>query len=313
MRKQAFLRMAAIVLAVCMLAVGVSYLSAVAGKPELDDNERQAAPGTFVRLSNGIVHLQSAGPRDGPTVIFVHGLATPSFVWDNNFTVLADAGFRVVRYDHFGRGFSDRPKLVYDRDLYDRQLFELLTKLQVGTPVNLVGLSMGGAVVVSFADRHPDMVARLCLIAPAGFPIEVPLVEKVAMMPAVGEYLMALFGDRVVLEGVRKAFIDPDKLADYEKKFKRSLKYRGFHHALLSTLRHMDMNNMGDVYRRVGVRKTPVLLIWGRRDHVLPFENSQQVRTAIPTAEFRPIHSAGHNLNYENPEAVNILLINFFR
>lgn len=313
MRKHAFLRRVGITLAVIALMVVALYLYAVSTRPGLDDNARQAAPGTFIRLSNGIVHFQTAGPKDGPTVVFVHGLTTPSFVWDNNFVHLADAGFRIIRYDHYGRGFSDRPGLIYDRDLYARQLAELLTKLNVKTPVHLVGLSMGGAVVVAFADRHPDMVARICLIAPAGFPIEVPVMAKIAMMPLIGEVLMALIGDRVLLEEVRKAFIDPDKLVDYEKKLNLSLKYRGFHHALLSTLRHMDMNNMEDVYGRVGRRKTPVLLIWGRQDRVLPFENSSKVLAALPTAEFRAINNAGHNLNYENPDAVNTLLISFLQ
>ena len=313
MRKQAYWRMAAAVLAVCLFGVGVSYMLAILSKPEIGDNARQAAPGSFVRLSDGMVHFQTAGPTGGPIVIFVHGLATPSFIWDKNFFALADAGFRVIRYDHFGRGYSDRPRLVYNRDLYDRQLFELLSKLNIRRPVNLVGLSMGGAVVVSFADLHSDRVVRLCLIAPAGFPIEIPFLAKVAMKPAVGEYLTALFGDRIALEGVRRAFIDPGKLVDYEKKFKRSLRYRGFHRALLSTLRHMDMHQMEDVYSRVGRRKTSVLLIWGKQDRVLPFENSRQVLAAMPNAEFHAIDNAGHNLHYENPEIVNTLLRDFLR
>ena len=313
MPNQALWRQIGIVFTVFTIVLMASYFSMTATKPDLDDSARQAAPGTFVRLSDGIVHFQAAGPEDAPTVLFVHGLATPSFIWDYNFTRLADAGFRTFRYDHYGRGFSDRPRLVYDRDLYDRQLFELITKLNIRTPVNLVGLSMGGAVVIGFTDRHPEMVARICLIAPAGFPIEVPFAANVAMMPLIGEVLTALIGDRVVLEGVRNAFIDPGKLTDYEKKFKLSLKYRGFHHALLSTLRHMDMHNLGEVYRRVGRRKIPVLLIWGRHDRVLPYANSRKVLTAIPTAEFQAIDGGGHNLNYENPDAVNPLLIDFFR
>ena len=313
MRKSAVLRIIYIVLIVCVLAMGTAYLIAVLSKPVLDDKARRDAPGEFIRLTDGIVHLQTAGPAEGPVVVFVHGLATPSYIWDHNFAQLADAGFRVIRYDHFGRGYSDRPRLVYNRDLYDRQLLELLTEMNVRLPVTLVGLSMGGAVVITFADRHPEMVARLCLIAPAGFPIEVPFMAKVAMLPAVGEFFTALFGDRVVLEGVRKAFIDPDKLVDYEKKFKRSLRYRGFHHALLSTLRHMDMHHMEDIYKRVGRRKTPVLLIWGQRDHVLPFENSRLVLASIPNAEFGAIDDGGHNLNYENPAIVNALLHNFLR
>jgi len=312
MRKPAYLRVFGIMLAAFALVIVASYLVAIGIKPNLDDTARQAAPGRFVRLENGMVHFQMDGPKNGPTVVFVHGLATPGFVWDNNFSDLANAGFRTIRYDHYGRGFSDRPKLVYNRDLYVRQLSGLLRKLNVKAPVNLVGLSMGGAVVIAFADRHPDLVARICLIAPAGFPIKVPFGVKLATLPLIGEYLTAVIGDQVVLAGVRDAFMDTGKLADYEKKFRLSLKYRGFHHALLSTLRHLDMHNMEEIYSRVGRQKKPVLLIWGRQDRVLPFEKSQKVLAAIPNAEFQAIDDAGHNLNYENPEAVNAILRNFF-
>ena len=313
MRKRYGSRLVAAVFAACLLVMGGSYLIAVVSKPILDDNARQHAPGEFIRLSDGIVHLEAAGPVGGQVVVFIHGLATPSFIWDKNYTVLAEAGFRVIRYDHYGRGYSDRPRQVYDRDLYDRQLFELLTKRDLRLPVHLVGLSMGGAVVVSFVDRHPEMVDRICLIAPAGFPIEIPLALNVVMLPVIGEWATALFGDWAVREGVRKAFIDPGKMVDFENRFKQSLRYRGFHHALLSTLRNMDMNRMEDVYNRVGRRNIPVLLIWGRQDHVLPLENSQRVLAAIPTAELQVVENAGHNLNYENPESVNSLLRNFLR
>ena len=80
---------------------------------------------------------------------------------------------------------------------------------------------------------------------------------------------------------------------------------------MLSTLRHMDMNNMVDTYKRIGEQDRPTLLIWGRKDHVLPFANSASVMAAIPHAEFHPIDGAGHNLNYENPELVNPVLVEF--
>jgi pimeloyl-ACP methyl ester carboxylesterase len=217
----------------------------------------------------------------------------------------------VLRYDHYGRGFSDRPDVVYDRDLYDQQLLELLQKLDIEPPVHLVGLSMGGAVATIFADRHPEWVNKLGLIAPAGYPIEEPLVVKIVTLPILGDYLMAVVGDRVILEGVKDAFVYPEKLPAFEEKFNVPLQYAGFQRAVLSTLRHMDMNNLGETYQRVGQQQKPVLLLWGHKDKVLPYANSEKVREAIPHLEFRDILGAGHNLNYENPEIVNPMLQEF--
>jgi pimeloyl-ACP methyl ester carboxylesterase len=45
---------------------------------------------------------------------------------------LANAGYRVLRYDQYGRGLSDRPNIEYTADVYDRQLGELLDALHIG-------------------------------------------------------------------------------------------------------------------------------------------------------------------------------------
>ena len=311
MIKRALKSKALLIVVLIILALIASYLYAINSKPEIDDEARQAAPGRFIQLSKGMVHYEMAGPESARTVVLIHGLATPYFIWDNNYDALVSAGFRVLRYDHYGRGFSDRPDVVYDRDLYDQQLLELLQKLDIKRPVHLVGLSMGGAVATIFADRHPDIIDKLGLIAPAGFPIDEPLAVKSAMIPILGDYLMAVVGDRVILEGVKEAFVDPDKLPAFEEKFNLPLQYAGFQRAVLSTLRHMEMNSLAETYQRVGQQQKPVLLLWGHNDNVLPFANSERVREAIPHLEFRDIVGAGHNLNYENPEIVNPILQEF--
>ena len=56
-----------------------------------------------------------------------------------------------------------------------------------------------------------------------------------------------------------------------------------------------------------------MLLIWGRADITVPFKTHEQVQTAIPQVQFHPIDEAGHIPNYERPEVVNPLLIDFFR
>jgi pimeloyl-ACP methyl ester carboxylesterase len=108
----------------------------------LDDVARASMPDkSFVRLSDGYTHYEWAGPENGQPVVLVCGALTPMFIWDYEFKALADAGFHVLRYDHFGRGLSDRPD--YRSDLYDRQLLELLNSQNIKTPVDLVGRSMG--------------------------------------------------------------------------------------------------------------------------------------------------------------------------
>jgi len=113
-----------------------------------------------------MTHYDISGPKPGEIVVLVHGNATPYFSWDKNMDALTGAGFRVIRYDLYGFGYSDRPDVDYTRALYDRQLMELLEKLNISCPFNLVGTSQGGSIAVCFTATHPEKVKKLALLSP---------------------------------------------------------------------------------------------------------------------------------------------------
>ena len=50
-------------------------------RPKLTDADRAQAPGQFADLPRGRTHYQWHGPEDGPIVVCIHGLTTPSFYW----------------------------------------------------------------------------------------------------------------------------------------------------------------------------------------------------------------------------------------
>src|SRR4249919_2422345 len=103
------------------------YFSADQETLTLDDAARRNAPnGKFVQLSEGVTHYELGGPADGRTVLLINGFSTPYHIWDPTFVGLTKAGFRVVRYDLYGRGFSDRPVAEYDGNFFDRQALDLL-------------------------------------------------------------------------------------------------------------------------------------------------------------------------------------------
>jgi pimeloyl-ACP methyl ester carboxylesterase len=278
----------------------------------LNDAVRTSAPGQFVKLSDGYTHYELAGPPDKTVVVLIHGFSVPYFIWDPTFTGLVDAGFHVLRYDLFGRGYSDRPDVVYDQTLYDRQLCELLDALGFTTPVNLAGLSMGGAIAVGFTAQHPERVRRLAIIDPAGMPIKSSPATNLVRVPWLGEWIFDRFAERLLVAGLAKDFYVHDKLDEFKARYRVQMQYCGFKRALLSTFRHGPITTMADAYQEVGRQTCPVLLIWGRNDKTVPFPISEKVRAAIPRAEFHPIDDTGHIPHYEKPEIVNPLLTTFF-
>jgi len=138
-----------LMLAVFVLAVVLAALPVVTGNLEtkdLNDDVRRELGRKFMKLSDGMVHYDVSGPGKGELVVLVHGNAAPYFSWDKNLQALTGASFRVVRYDLYGFGYSERPDVNYSRELYDRQLSEVLAKLNIKGPVNLVGTSPGGSM-----------------------------------------------------------------------------------------------------------------------------------------------------------------------
>jgi pimeloyl-ACP methyl ester carboxylesterase len=117
----------------------------------------------------------------------------------------------------------------------------------------------------------------------------------------------------MLLSGQADSFFEPEKLAEFQAKYRPTMQYVGFKRALLSTMRHGPLSNMLETFRRVGKQKYPTLLIWGREDQTVPFAHNEKVRAAIPHVEFHAIDDAGHIPHYERPELVNPLLIEFLR
>jgi len=279
----------------------------------LDKETRADLPGEFLQLSDGVTHYEMSGPSNGQTVVLVHGFSVPYYVWDPTFEALTAAGYRVLRYDLFGRGFSDRPRVRYDFDLFDRQLLELIEALGLSTPLNLIGLSMGGPIIANFADRHPELVEKLVLVDPAGVPLQAPAILKIMLLPGIGELFLGLFGSETLLKSMTEAFFDPKDVAAFQDRYRIQMQYRGFKRALLSTMRGDVLMDSLPIYRRIGQSGIPVLLLWGREDRTIPFAYSHYVVDAIPQVQFHPIEEAGHIPHYERPEVVNPLLIEFLR
>jgi len=275
----------------------------------LDEEGRRAAPGQFVRLDDGVTHFDVAGPDSGARVVLVHGFSVPSYIWDSTSTALAAAGFRVARYDVFGRGWSDRPDAAYSFDLYDRQLQQLLDSLGWRTPVHLVGLSMGGPVVATFAGRHLERVRSLTLIDPASGAS--PTLPAMFRLPLIGPLLWQGLAVPGMADNQRTDFVEPAKWPDWPERYRVQQQFRGFGRALRSALREAERVSFDSIFARAGETGVPTLLIWGTEDATVPIANAEGVRKAIPQARFHRIEGAGHLPHMERSGVVNPLLISF--
>jgi pimeloyl-ACP methyl ester carboxylesterase len=279
----------------------------------LDDQVRSSAPGKFINLPDGKTYYEQEGPVDGAPVVFINGFSIPVYLWDHNFLPLAQAGFRTLRFDLFGRGYSDRPNIHYGPDLFVRQLKNLLDALKIKTPVHLIGSSMGGIIAAIFTDRHPDLVKKLILIDPAGMMDPPSLPASALSTPIMGELILNLFGNQLLLPGMKKDLLNPEAFPEYLTKYMPQMKIKGFKRAILSTLRSGMLYHQHDVYLRVGQQERPILLLWGKEDQTIPLSTGKQVKEHLPQAVFQIIDQVGHVPHYELPDLVNPILIDFLK
>jgi pimeloyl-ACP methyl ester carboxylesterase len=302
------------ILAVLVLLVVVGMVWLRVRDPEsrtLDATARAGVPGQFVRLTDGVTHYEIGGPADGPRVILVHGFSVPAYIWDTTFVALTSAGFRVARYDMFGRGWSDRPDASYSLSMFDRQLRELLDSLGWREPVNVAGLSFGGPVTATFVAMHPERVRSWTLVDPAaGGPQTTP---GMFSLPLVGPVLWQGLAMPRMAEGQFTDFVNPSRWPGWDDRYRVQMQYRGFGRALLRTRQATEGMTSDTLYARSGATHVPTLLIWGAEDHTVPIANAAGVRRAIPQVEYHAVDSAGHLPIMERAGVVDPLLIDFLR
>lgn len=294
-----------LLLLIAVLAIGISSIVVwFNSKPSVENawTPEVLGEGKIAPLTQGGTYYEAAGPKDGEVVLFLHGSIVPNAVFDNNFKELSDE-FRVIRFDFYGRGYSSRPKSAFTVDFYMQQINELLAHLEVDEPVHIVGLSMGGAIAVIYGERYAEQVRSVTLLDP--------------VTPTSFENDTTSFSKRLRkrVRKIRKRFSDEEEepVKDLMVKARKQFEYSGVARSIFSAVKHLKRSDLVTPYRSLDKEKTPVLLIWGERDDVIPVKEAAVVQALVPHTEFHMIPNAGHVPHYEFPEIVNPILRTFFR
>ena len=270
---------------------------------------RRAAPGAFARISHGVIHYEWHGPKNGPVLVMIHGLTTPSFIWRDQLPTLTSAGFRVLTFDHFGRGFSDRPVARHDMAFFVQEIDELLAELDVKAGFNLLGYSMGGGIATHYATVRRDRINKLVLVAPVGFLTNRP--GWIARWPVVGDLAMFLFGGWSLRRTSRKDGIAENVDDEMIARQCQETRYAGFGAAVLSSVRNVIYIDQSKEHRLLLDRKVPLLAIFGTADKSIPIQAAMRLREINRQAQIVEIEDAGHALVLTHKDQVNQALIDF--
>jgi pimeloyl-ACP methyl ester carboxylesterase len=249
------------------------------------------------------LHRLNAYRRPTP-LILVNGLAEQSESWFANRT-------------HWSKHFDIKvPEiLVYDGDslhkrideggeitvdyLTDR-LADYLDEYVQRPPYDLVGSSLGGQIILTYATRHPKKVSKLVLICPSGLYGD----ENLPMMEGVrrSQY------DTLVKSVFHRAhFASEELIAVIERKFQD----RQWKKGVLRTLRGTVGHSVAPLLSQI---PHPTMLIWGANDRVIS-DVAGSVRAAGQILKSRQvvIPQCGHAPQIEKARLVNKLVLRFLR
>ncbi len=294
---------------ISIIVAFIWYSSANTELYALDETARKSAPGSFVQLSDGYTHYALTGPDTGKVVVLIHGFSVPYYIWDSTSAYLSKAGFRVLRYDEFGRGFSDRPDKVYNAAFLRKQLTELLGSLHISKVHAMAGLSFGGPVTADFVANYPDIVSKVILVDPY-FPDAGPADEKYPEFFV--RFMMALNPEKMVA-GQLTDLKYPERFPTWADQYKVQMQYKGLRRALVSTrFYYATPDAIRENFQILDSLHKPVLLIWGKEDNTVPFRYADSLRKAVK-AEFLPVDDAGHLPHMEKAKMVNERMIAFLK
>lgn len=290
---------------VCVTLAAVVALPFVieAARPPMTNKARAKAPGQFAQLSQGVTHFRWYGPGDGRIAVCVHGLTTPGFVWQGVAKGLAQMGFRVLVYDLYGRGYSDRPRGAQDRAFFLTQLSDLLRHQDIDDDITLIGYSMGGVIATHFAAVHPMRVRQLILLAPAGMSAVAQGLLGVAVRTSIiGTWLMLARYPSLLRKGLKAEANMPGSVPGITALQAAELNRRGFVPAVLRSLRGVLAQTQQIEHKKLQHHALPVLAVWGDRDEVIPLSSADTLKRWNSDVHTAIIAGAGHGLPYSHTQ-----------
>ena len=266
-------------------------------------------------LGDGVaLRVLDAGPPEGPPVLLLHGWAISAYLWRQNISALAAAGFRVFAPDLPGHGLSDAPQArgSYTLDAMTARTSLLLDALGLEQAA-VVAQSMGGRIAVELARRSTDRVTRLVLFGPVGFGDISPAQAYVPFVPPLPGALLANLIPRRLVDVIQRRVYG--KLGWFTERdvdeYWAPTQFSPVVAAQVQMLREFDWAPLEE--HALAMLDTPTLVVFGTRDRTVRPVHAARLVAAMPAARLRWIEDGGHTVMEEVPHDVNAMIISFLK
>ena len=283
-----------------------------------DQAVRLGGRSRWIDLDGPVHYLDFGGPAGGPVIVCVHGLGGSAVNWAAIAPLLADR-YRILAPDLAGHGLTRSAGRGADVAA-NQVLLHRFIEAVPGSPVILMGNSMGGMISLLEASTRPRAVAGLILVDPA-LPVVParpdPLVVAMFALystPGLGRLVRdrrrrlspeALVASTLSLCCVDASRIGADVVAEHVAVARQRAAFTDADQDFAAAMRSViatASHVRGSAYRR-GIRSIscPVLLLHGDRDRLVPVAVARAAARANPSWSLVVLSGVGHVPQLEVP------------
>jgi pimeloyl-ACP methyl ester carboxylesterase len=210
--------------------------------------------------------------------------------------------FTVIAPSHPGYDGSGRP--AWMRSVRDVAIVyqALLARLDVGVEprrVSLVGLGFGGWIAAEMATMAPRALKKLVLVGAMGLKPERGEIADQALLSYI-DYVRLGFSDQTVYDRLYSAETPVETLEQWDLNREMTFRIAWKPYMYNPSLPHL-----------LGSVATPTLVVWGRKDRVVPLECGERYAKTLRNATLEVIDDAGHFVDMEKPEQLARLIGGF--
>ncbi|MBU4527767.1 MAG: alpha/beta hydrolase [Hoeflea sp.] len=279
---------------------------------QLAADAEKAVPraGQVMPITGGAIHYTDEGPRDGQTLVLIHGLAGNMHNFTHSLTGQLTSEYRVITLDRPGSGYSSRAEdALALLPAQAAMIGEFLDRLGIDRPA-LVGHSLGGALALAMALDRKDKIGALALLCPltAAMPgppaVFKPLVIRSALLRRLIGHTIAVPIARLTRKTVIAQVFAPEKApADFLVRGGAILGLRPASFIGASTdLEGATLSMPDQVARYASELKVPGGILFGSEDNLLsPGQHGLSMQEFGLTHEELP--GCGHMIPITAPEA----------
>ncbi len=278
-------------------------------------SDRYDFPPNHVEVLGSRMHYIEAGPKDGETVLFLHGNPTSSYLWRNIIPHVAKTS-RCIAPDLVGFGKSDKPDLAYRFEDHVRYIDAFVEKMGL-KKLTLVIHDWGSAIGLNWARRNAARVQGIAMmefISPVkswnDWPEPIRPLFQGFRTPGAGEELVMdqnVFIEKVLPGAVARGLTEAE-MAHYRAPFAQ----RASRKPMLSFPRDLpiegqppDVVAAAQAYMDwLGSSPVPKLLFWGTPGILVTPADAARYAKAMPNIETVDIGAGLHYLQEDAPDLI---------